>query len=158
MLNNVSIMGRLTADPVRRVTQSGIPVTSFSIACQRDFKDANGERGVDFIDIVAWRSTADFVSKYFTKGQLAVISGRLQIRDYVGSDGVKRRAAELVADSVNFGGSKAAEPSASPAYSARTPAPAPNGASYAAQAPAPAYAGAAPGGFADMSAGGDLPF
>lgn len=158
MLNCLNVMGRLTADPVRRVTQSGIPVATFSVACQRDFKNASGDRDVDYIDVVAWRKTADFVSKYFTKGQLAVISGRLQIRDYVGSDGVKRRAAELVADSVNFGGSKAAEPSASPAYSARTPAPAPNGASYAAQAPAPAYAGAAPGGFADMSAGGDLPF
>lgn len=156
MLNSLNVMGRLTADPVRRVTQSGIPVATFSVACQRDFKNASGDRDVDYIDVVAWRKTADFVSKHFSKGQLAVVAGRLQIRDYVGSDGVKRRAAELVADSVNFGGSKPAEPAASPAYSA--PAPAHNGASYAAQAPAPAYAGAAPGGFADMSAAGDLPF
>lgn len=142
MLNSLNVMGRLTADPVRRVTQSGIPVTSFSVACQRDFKDDNGERGVDFIDVVAWRSTADFVSKYFTKGQLAVISGRLAIRDWTDRDGNKRRSAELVADSVNFAGGKAAGPAASPAYAAT----------------APAYAGAASGGFADMSAGGDLPF
>ena len=82
MLNHIVTMGRLTADPIRRVTASGIPVTSFSIACDRDYKGADGEKATDFIDIVAWRNTAEFVSKYFTKGRMAVIDGRLQLRDW----------------------------------------------------------------------------
>ena len=81
MLNHIALMGRLARDPELRHTQSGLPVTSFSIACERDFKDANGEKVTDFIDIVAWRSTAEFVSKYFTKGRMAVVDGRLQLRD-----------------------------------------------------------------------------
>ena len=107
MLNHIDLMGRLTRDPELRYTQSQLPVVSFSIAVDRDFGGRDGsERQTDFIDIVAWRSTAEFVSKYFTKGSMAVVSGRLQIRDWTDRDGNKRRSAEVVADSVYFGESK----------------------------------------------------
>ena len=121
MLNHIVLMGRLTRDPELRYTQSQIPVASFSLAVDRDFGGRDGgERQTDFIDIVAWRSTAEFVSKYFTKGSMAVVSGRLQIRDWTDKDGNKRRSAEVVADSVYFGGSKRREADAAPAaYDAR---------------------------------------
>lgn len=106
MLNHIALMGRLVRDPELRHTQSGLPVTTFSIACERDFKDADGEKPVDFLDIVAWRQTAEFVSKYFTKGRMAVASGRLQLRDWKDRDGNKRRSAEIVTDNVYFGDSK----------------------------------------------------
>ncbi|MBE6997822.1 MAG: single-stranded DNA-binding protein [Ruminococcaceae bacterium] len=107
MLNHIDLMGRLTRDPELRYTQSQLPVVSFSIAVDRDFGGRDGsERQTDFIDIVAWRSTAEFVSKYFTKGSMAVVSGRLQIRDWTDRDGNKRRSAEVVADNVYFGESK----------------------------------------------------
>ena len=107
MLNHIVLMGRLTRDPELRRTGSGIPVASFSLAVDRDFGSReNGERETDFIDIVAWRSTAEFVSKYFTKGRMAVVSGRLQIRNWNDKDGNKRRSAEVVADNVYFGDSK----------------------------------------------------
>ena len=107
MLNHITLMGRLTRDPELRYTQSQMPVASFSIACERDFGGRDGaERQTDFIDIVAWRSTAEFVSKYFTKGSMAVVSGRLQIRDWTDREGNKRRSAEVVADNVYFGESK----------------------------------------------------
>ena len=106
MLNHIVTMGRLTRDPELRHTQSGLPVCSFSIACDRDYKGADGEKATDFLDIVAWRQTAEFVSKYFTKGRMAVVDGRLQLRDWVDRDGNKRRSAEIVASSVNFGDSK----------------------------------------------------
>lgn len=106
MLNKIIIMGRLTRDPELRRTQSGTAVTSFSLAVDRDFKSKSGEKETDFIDIVAWRNTADFVSKYFSKGRMAVVEGRLQIRDWVDKDGGKRRSAEVVADNVYFGDSK----------------------------------------------------
>ena len=106
MLNKIILMGRLTRDPELRRTQSGTAVTSFSIACDRDFKSQSGEKETDFIDIVAWRSTAEFVSKYFTKGRMAVVEGRLQIRDWTDREGGKRRSAEVVADNVYFGDSK----------------------------------------------------
>lgn len=106
MLNKIFLMGRLTRDPELRRTPGGTAVTSFSLAVDRDFKDQNGERETDFIDVVAWRNTAEFVSKYFTKGRMAVVEGRLQIRDYTDREGVKRRTAEVVADSVYFGDSK----------------------------------------------------
>ncbi|MFR7893462.1 MAG: single-stranded DNA-binding protein [Dysosmobacter sp.] len=99
-------MGRLTRDPELRRTGSGTAVTSFSLAVDRDFKSQSGEKETDFIDIVAWRSTAEFVSKYFTKGRMAVVEGRLQIRDWTDKDGGKRRSAEVVADNVYFGDSK----------------------------------------------------
>ena len=107
MLNHIVLMGRLTRDPELRYTQSQIPVASFSLAVDRDFGGRDGgERQTDFIDIVAWRSTAEFVSKYFTKGSMAVVSGRLQIRDWTDREGGKRRSAEVVADNVYFGDSK----------------------------------------------------
>ena len=100
-------MGRLTRDPELRRTGSGIAVASFSLAVDRDFgKNENGERETDFIDCVAWRQTGEFVSKYFTKGRMAVVSGRLQIRSWTDKDGNKRRTAEVVADNVYFGDSK----------------------------------------------------
>lgn len=107
MLNYIVIMGRLTRDPELRRTQSGTPVSSFTLAVDRDFKDKQtGERTTDFIDVVALRTTAEFVSRYFTKGRMAVVDGRLQLRDWTDKDGNKRRSAEVVADSVYFGDSK----------------------------------------------------
>ena len=107
MLNHITIMGRLTRDPELRRTGSGIAVTSFSLAVDRDFADKqSGEKETDFIECVAWRSTGEFVSKYFTKGRMAVVSGRLQIRSWTDKDGNKRRTAEVVADNVYFGDSK----------------------------------------------------
>ncbi len=106
MLNKIILMGRLTRDPELRRTNSGTPVASFTIAVDRDFKSQGGEKETDFIDIVVWRSTAEFVSKYFTKGRTAVVEGRLQIRDWNAQDGTKRRTAEVVADNVYFGDTK----------------------------------------------------
>ena len=106
MLNQIIIMGRLTRDPELRRTQSGTAVCSFSVAVDRDFKSQSGEKETDFIDIVAWRSTAEFVSKYFTKGSMAVVSGRLQIRDWTDREGGKRRSAEIVVDNMYFGESR----------------------------------------------------
>ena len=107
MLNHITIMGRLTRDPELRRTGSGTAVASFTLAVDRDFgKNENGERETDFIDCVAWRQTGEFVSKYFTKGRMAVVSGRLQIRSWNDKDGNKRRTAEVVADNVYFGDSK----------------------------------------------------
>ncbi|MGE4275545.1 MAG: single-stranded DNA-binding protein [Lawsonibacter sp.] len=107
MLNKIFIMGRLTRDPELRRTSTGTPVASFSLAVDRDFKDkSTGERTTDFIDVVAWRQTGEFVSRYFTKGRMAVVEGRLQIRDWTDKDGNKRRTAEVVADQVYFGDSK----------------------------------------------------
>ena len=107
MLNHIVIMGRLTRDPELRRTGSGVAVASFSLAVDRDFSPKDGgERETDFIDCVAWRQTGEFVSKYFTKGRMAVVSGRLQIRNWTDKDGNKRRSAEVVADNVYFGDSK----------------------------------------------------
>ena len=107
MLNHITIMGRLTRDPELRRTGSGTAVASFTLAGDRDFgKNENGERETDFIDCVAWRQTGEFVSKYFTKGRMAVVSGRLQIRGWTDKDGNKRRSAEVVADNVYFGDSR----------------------------------------------------
>ena len=107
MLNKIFIMGRLTRDPELRRTQTGTPVASFTLAVDRDFKDrSTGERATDFIDVVAWRQTGEFVSRYFTKGRMAVVEGRLQIRDWTDKEGNKRRTAEVVADNIYFGDSK----------------------------------------------------
>ena len=107
MLNRIIIMGRLARDPELRRTQTGTPVASFRLAVDRDFKDkATGERSTDWIDVVAWRSTAEFVSRFFTKGRMAVVEGRLQMRDWTDKDGNKRTSAEVVADNVYFGDSK----------------------------------------------------
>ena len=118
MLNRIILMGRLTRDPELRHTQQGTPVASFTLAVDRDFKGRDGgERATDFIDIVAWRNTADFVSKYFTKGRMAVVEGRLQIRDWTDRDGGKRRTAEVIADNVYFGDSKRDGESSGGSYS-----------------------------------------
>ena len=107
MLNHITIMGRLTRDPELRYTQSQTPVASFTLAVDRDFGSRDGgEKQTDFIDCVAWRQTAEFVSKYFTKGRMAVVSGRLQIRDWTDRDGGKRRSAEVVVDNMYFGESR----------------------------------------------------
>ena len=107
MLNHITIMGRLTRDPELRRTGSGVAVASFTVAVDRDFGSReSGEKETDFIDCVAWRQTGEFVSKYFTKGRMAVVSGRLQIRNWTDKEGNKRRSAEVVADNVYFGDSK----------------------------------------------------
>ena len=106
MLNHIVLMGRLTRDPELRRTGSGIAVASFTIAVDRDFSGKDSEKETDFIDIVAWRQTGEFVSKYFTKGRMAVVSGRLQIRNWTDKEGNKRKSAEVVADHVYFGDSK----------------------------------------------------
>ena len=150
MLNKIILMGRLTRDPELRRTQSGTAVTSFPLAVDRDFKSQGGDKETDFIDIVAWRNTAEFVSKYFTKGRMAVVEGRLQIRDWTDRDGGKRRSAEVIAENVYFGDSKregGSDYSSAPAYSA----------------PYSGYAApAAPGGHSDFAEigeeDGELPF
>ena len=148
MLNHIVLMGRLTRDPELRRTGSGIAVASFSLAVDRDFGSSanNGEKETDFIDIVAWRNTAEFVSKYFTKGRMAVVEGRLQIRDWKDKDGNNRRSAEVVADNIYFGDSKRDSQSggdyAPPAYGS----------------PAESYTAPASGGFAEIEEDGELPF
>ena len=140
MLNKIVIQGRLCSTPELRRTQSNIAVTSFTLAVDRDFKSQNGEKETDFIDIVAWRSTAEFVCNYFTKGRMAVAEGRLQIRDWKDRDGNNRRSAEVVADNVYFGDSKR------------------DGAS-AASYPPPAGGGGVPSGFIELDGqDGELPF
>lgn len=106
-LNHIVVMGRLTRDPELRHTGAGVAVTSFSLAVDRDFAPKDGgERETDFIDCVAWRNAGEFVAKHFTKGRMAVVSGRLQIRSWTDGDGNKRRTAEIIADNVYFGDSK----------------------------------------------------
>ena len=147
MLNHITIMGRLTRDPELRRTGSGVAVASFTVAVDRDFASReSGERETDFIDCVAWRQTGEFVSKYFTKGRMAVVSGRLQIRSWNDKDGNKRRTAEVVADNVYFGESRRS--SEGNAYGGNTygnnsyAAPAPSFGEYAAPAaPAAGFGG-----------------
>ena len=115
MLNKIILMGRLTRDPELRRTQSGTAVASFTLAVDRDYKPQDGERETDFIDVVAWRGTAEFVFKYFSKGRMAVVEGRLQVRDWTDKDGAKRRNTEVIADSVYFGDSKKVSESDTPA-------------------------------------------
>ena len=154
MLNRTIMMGRLTRDPELRNTQTGIPVCSFSIACDRNFKNANGERETDFFDCAAWRQTAEFVSRHFTKGRMAVVEGRLQNRDWTDKEGNKRRTTELIADNVYFGDSrpKGADEEEPPAY-AQDP--------MAGSAAATDGFGVPPGftpDFGDVEDNGDLPF
>ncbi len=106
MLNKIFLMGRLTRDPEMKKTKSGAAVTSFSLAVERDYKAQGGDRETDFIDIVAWRNLAEFVSNYFTKGRMAVVEGRLQVSDYKDRDGNTRRKWTVIADGVYFGDSK----------------------------------------------------
>lgn len=118
MLNKIIVMGRLTRDPELRRTGNGTAVTSFTIACDRDF----GDNETDFLDIVAWRQAGEFVGKYFSKGRMAVVAGRLQIRSWTDKDGNKRRNAEIVADNVYFGDSKTDNQQGGNATTSATPA------------------------------------
>lgn len=102
MLNVIVVMGRLVRDPELRRTNSGTAVTSFTLAVDRDFKGQDGERETDFIDVVAWKATAEMAAKFFTKGRMAAVKGRLQLRDWTDKNGVKRRVAEIIADTVFF--------------------------------------------------------
>ena len=139
MLNHITIMGRLTRDPELRRTGTGTAVASFTVAVDRDFGGRDGgEKETDFIDCVAWRQTGEFVSKYFTKGRMIVVSGRLQIRSWTDKDGNKRRTAEVVADNVYFGESKRSNEGGSyDAGSYSAPAAPSYGGGYAAPAAAP---------------------
>ena len=152
MLNHITIMGRLTRDPELRYTQSQTPVVSFTLAVDRDFGNRDGgEKQTDFIDCVAWRSTAEFVSKYFQKGSMAVVSGRLQIRDWTDREGGKRRSAEVVVDNIYFGESRRRDSSEGSSYDSRS--------SYSSYE-APRSASPAPSSpFSDLDDGdGELPF
>lgn len=121
MLNRIIIMGRMTRDPELRTTQTGTPVASFTLAVDRDIKNKQtGQRETDFIDVVAWRQTGEFVSRYFAKGRMAVVEGRLQIREWTDKDGNKRRAAEVVADNVYFGDAKQSENTSLPVHHENT--------------------------------------
>lgn len=151
MLNKIFIMGRLTRDPELRRTQSGTAVTSFTLAVDRDFKSQSGEKETDFIDVVAWRATAEFAAKYFTKGRMAIVEGRLQIRPWTDKEGNSRRSAEVVADNIYFGDSKRDSAGDMGGYSAP-----------AYTAPAGGYSapvGGGSSGFAEIDEeDGDLPF
>jgi len=155
MLNHITLMGRLTRDPELRYTPSGTAVASFSLAVERDFASREGgERQTDFIDIVAWRNTAEFVSKYFVKGQLTAVSGRLQIRDWQDKEGNKRRSAEVVADNVYFAESKKARDGGDGGYQSSAPQNSPSQ-SYSDNYKAPAEASA----FSELDDDdGELPF
>lgn len=120
MLNDITVMGRITKDIELRRTESGTAVASFSIACERDFKAQNGEKSTDFFDIVAWKNTAEFVERYFGKGRMIVIRGRLQTRTWKDKEGNNRKSVEIVADNVYFGDSKKSEASTAESYSATT--------------------------------------
>ena len=140
MLNKIFLQGRLVADPEMRHTTSGVAVTSFRLAVDRDYTDqATGKRPTDWIDVVAWDARARFVQQYFRKGRMAIVEGRLQVRNYTGRDGSKRRAVEVVADSVYFGDSKPAPDSEGNADESQLPSPPPQD-------------------FADQDDDGELPF
>lgn len=165
MLNKIFLMGRLTRDPELRYTQSQIPVASFSLAVDRDFKGQDGQKETDFIDIVAWRNTAEFVSKYMSKGRMAVVEGRLQLRDWTDRNGSKRRSAEVIADNVYFGDSKRDSEGGTPGGYGQPAYGAPGGYGQS-RGQAPAYS--QPGGypqsnygtseFTEMDDDGELPF
>ena len=124
MLNKIFLQGRLVADPELRHTQQGTAVASFRLAVDRDYKNQDGKKDVDFINCVAWRSTAEFVSRYFAKGRMAIVEGRLQLRDYTDKNGNKRIVAEALANNVYFGDSKRdSEPGANAAYNGPPPGP-----------------------------------
>lgn len=139
MLNKIFLMGRLVADPEAKQTPSGVPVTTFRIAVDRDFKNKQtGEKEADFVTVVAWRGTAEFVARYFTKGRMAVVEGRLQIRPYTDRDGNKRSATEVVAENIYFGDSRRDGDSGGSygGYSPAVPAPASQSSPYDAPVPA----------------------
>ncbi len=147
MLNSVVLMGRLVADPELRTTTTGKSVCSFRIAVDRGFVRAGEQRQADFIPVVVWEKTADFVCRYFAKGSMIAVQGQLQSRQYEDNTGAKRTAYEVVAREVSFCGSKAETGSVNPAFSAP-----------AASAPAPAYQTATPGDFEEITDDEDLPF
>ena len=157
MLNHITIMGRLTRDPELRYTQSNTPVATFRVAVDRDYTPRDGgERQTDFIDCVAWRSTGEFVSKYFQKGSMAVVSGRLQMREWTDKEGNRRTTAEVVADNVYFGESKRSRDESgfggNSGYSGNS-----GNSGYNSRPSAPASSA---GAFSDLSSDddGDLPF
>ena len=167
MLNKIFLQGRLVADPELRHTQSGVAMASFRLAVDRDFKDREtGERKSDFINVVAWRQTGEFVSRYFTKGRMAVVEGKLQVREYNDRDGNRRYATEVVADNVYFGDSRRDGDGGGYApQGGYNPAPAPGGygAPQGGYNPAPAGGGYSPAPavdqFADLTDDdGELPF
>jgi single-strand DNA-binding protein len=159
MLNRIVIMGRLTRDPELRRTQTGTAVTSFSVAVDRDFRNReSGEKGTDFIDVVAWRQTAEFFCQYFAKGRMVVVEGRLQIREWKDKEGNNRRSAEIVADNIYFGDSKRSENSGGGDYPPAYGVPA---SSFNYSAPSGGYGMPMQndGGFHEIDDdGGDLPF
>ncbi|MCY1712983.1 single-stranded DNA-binding protein [Caproiciproducens galactitolivorans] len=151
MLNVAVLMGRLVADPELRHTPNDVSVTSFTIAVDRSYVKSGADRQADFIDIVAWRGTADFVCKYFHKGQLVAVQGSIQTRTYTDKDGNKRKAFEVVADNVHFAESKrdSAGTQGSNYHSKTDTAP---------EQPAPAYASGDTGDFEEIPSDDDLPF
>ena len=151
MLNVVAIMGRLARDPELRQTTTGKNVASFRIACDRGRRDANGQSQADWIDVVAWDRQAEFVCKYFQKGSLIVVDGRLQSRSYQDKTGANRTAVEVVANNINFAGPKSSNPApmGDNGYAAPMAAP---------QAPAPSYSAGSNDDFALIEDEGDLPF
>ena len=160
MLNKIFLQGRLVADPELRHTQSGIPVASFRIAVDRDFKNQSGGKDTDFINIVAWRNTAEFVSRYFTKGRMAIVEGRLQMREYTDRDGNRRVAAEVVASNIYFGDSRRdSQPAAQGGYDPYGAPAAPSSYAPPANYGAPSSGAPASNGFAELSDDdGELPF
>ncbi len=145
MLNCAIIMGRLTADPELRTTSNGISVTSFSVAVDRSYQKAGTERQTDFINVVAWRQTAEFVSRYFHKGSMIAVQGSIQTRNYEDRNGNKRTAVEIVADNVSFCGSKAESGTGAAPVAQATPA-------------APAFSTAGADDFSSMDVDDELPF
>jgi single-strand DNA-binding protein len=142
MLNHIVLMGRLVASPELRHTQTGVAVASFTLAVEQDYKSGDDKK-TDFIDIVAWRNTGEFVAKYFTKGQMAAVSGRLQLRDWTDNDGKKRKAAEVVASNVYFAEGKRNRSEASYSYDSEPPA---------------GYSQPGDSGFSEVDDDGELPF
>ncbi len=147
MLNHIVIMGRLGRDPELRRTTTGTPVASFTMAVDRDFKDkTTGERPTDWINVVAWRSTAEFVTRYFTKGRMAVVEGRLQVRNWTDKNGNPRTTAEVVADNIYFADSQRREPEGGAAGA--------SGTGYSGYQTPPAYSAPASGSYSTPAAGG----
>lgn len=157
MLNVVAIMGRLVADPELRTTTAGHSVCSFRIACDRSYAQQGQERQADFIDIVAWRQQADFVSKYFQKGSMIAVEGRLQTRNYQDKNGNNRTAVEVVANNISFAGAKRQDGQSVPSYEQQTKNPVQQ-AKAAQDAPQPAYTQGSMDDFAMINDNDDLPF
>lgn len=157
MLNVVAIMGRLVADPELRTTQQGTNVCTFRIACERSFAKQGEQRQADFIDIVAWRQQAEFVSKYFQKGSMIAVEGSLQTRNYQDKNGNNRTAVEVVANNISFAGAKAADKPAAASYDQQTRI-SMQQASAAQSAPQPAYTQGSTDDFAVINDSDDLPF